>query len=137
MTNAEKELVKGYREKGLSYNRISNTLGISINTVKTFCKRNGLGGIKSESEDFLSTCKYCKRIIKSTPGKKKKQFCSNQCRNKWWNNNKDSLNKKAFYIISCSYCGIIFDSYGNSRRKYCSHLCYISARFGGGSHECK
>lgn len=44
--------------------------------------------------------------------------------------------RKAFYPMVCAECGEKFLSYGNRERKYCSHACYIKARFGkGGYHD--
>ena len=45
MTENQKKLVQIYREKGMSYKEVADTLSVSINTIKTFCKRNGLGGV--------------------------------------------------------------------------------------------
>lgn len=44
--------------------------------------------------------------------------------------------RKAFYPLICAECGKEFLSYGNRKRKYCSHACYIKARFQkGGCHD--
>ena len=32
---------------------------------------------------------------------------------------------------TCPSCGSTFYAYGNRNRKYCSHECYVEARFGG------
>lgn len=38
--------------------------------------------------------------------------------------------------FTCAECGKPFTAYGNSKRKYCCHTCYIAARFKGGEqHE--
>ena len=34
-------------------------------------------------------------------------------------------------VTHCENCGKEFHLYGDSRRKYCSHECYIKDRFGG------
>ena len=39
--------------------------------------------------------------------------------------------RKAMYEYTCPTCGSTFYAYGNRSRKYCSHECYIAARFGG------
>ena len=36
------------------------------------------------------------------------------------------------YTFICPECGKEFTAYGNAKRKYCSHVCYIAARFKGG-----
>jgi len=40
------------------------------------------------------------------------------------------MNRKAVYPVVCAHCARPFESYGNAGRKYCSHGCYIAARFG-------
>jgi hypothetical protein len=35
----------------------------------------------------------------------------------------------------CQHCGKPFTDYANRHRKYCSHPCYIAARYGGDQHE--
>jgi hypothetical protein len=40
--------------------------------------------------------------------------------------------KKAYYFQFCQFCGAEFAAYGNCNRKYCSHECYINARFKNG-----
>ena len=45
MMNAEqKEWIAKLRDNGAGYTEIANALGLPVNTVKTFCRRNGLTG---------------------------------------------------------------------------------------------
>lgn len=81
MTDLQKEQIKTLRLQGIGYVKIGEMLGISDNTVRSFCRRNGLGD-----------------AAKNT--------------------------------IACAHCGKPFTAYGNKERKYCSHNCYISDRFG-------
>lgn len=121
------EKIKELRLNGLSYGKIAKKLDISINTVKSYCRRNNLtGNIGNNIDGF---CKECKKPIQKTNSKKRK-FCSDECRQRWWNKNIDKVNKKANYELVCNYCKNIFISYGNKNRKYCSHECYIRGRFG-------
>ena len=39
-----KERIALLRAEGKSYTKIADTLGLSINTVKSYCRRNNLGG---------------------------------------------------------------------------------------------
>ena len=41
----------------------------------------------------------------------------------------DMAYKERGYKLKCAYCGKDFISYGNKKRKYCSHYCYIHDRF--------
>lgn len=45
MLEVQKENIRYLRGEGLGYGAIAARLGISENTVKSFCRRNGLSGI--------------------------------------------------------------------------------------------
>ena len=49
MTPDEKSRLIAMRKAGRSYTEIADELGISKNTIKTFCRRNGLA---PEAEDM-------------------------------------------------------------------------------------
>ena len=132
MTDNQKMLIQIYRENGMSYKKIADTLSVSINTVKTFCKRNGLGGVRTTVTVTDKACECCGKPVSQNPGRKQKRFCSDSCRNQWWNTHLKDVNRKANYECVCECCGKTFFSYGNKNRKYCSHSCYINGRFGGG-----
>lgn len=136
MTDQEKKQIVIYRNQGLGYMTISKMLGISVNSIKTYCRRNGLGGVRAfeNAEAKVSSCENCGSPLKQNPGRKKKRFCSDRCRNKWWNTHLDQVKRKANYEYVCPVCEKIFTVYGNSKRKYCSHECYIKGRFGGVSN---
>lgn len=132
MTDNQKDKIRRMRADGSSYSKISEFLGISENTVKSFCRRNGLGNIAEkpmEVPEDANHCKHCGKSLVQLPKQKPKKFCSNECRLIWWNANRDKLSKKAFYEFKCKCCGIPFKSYGNKHRLYCSHRCYVSDRF--------
>ena len=136
MTDKQRTQIKDYRKEGYGYKKISQLTGVCENTVKSFCRRNGLGGnagsMKLASNESL--CKCCGVPVKQTPGRKQKIFCSDHCRNKWWNAHLSLVNRKAYYEYTCPTCGKVFTVYGNANRKYCSHECYITNRFGGIRH---
>lgn len=134
MTDEQRTAIGRYRKAGYGYKKIGQLTGISENTVKTYCRRNGLGGLAASVQDTDggSVCKCCGAAVRQTPGRKEKKFCSNQCRMKWWNSHLDQVNRKAMYEFTCPTCGKEFSAYGNRNRKYCSHECYIEDRFGGG-----
>lgn len=136
MTDREKQLIADYRTEGFSYTKISRIMDISVNSVKTYCQRHGLGGVavhENISVEEILTCENCGKPVKQNPGRKKKRFCSDKCRNKWWNSHIDQVKKKANYECICACCKKSFVAYGNKGRKYCSHECYIETRFGGES----
>lgn len=139
MTDAQKIKIGNLREAGYGYKKIADEMGLSENTVKTYCRRHGLGGYLAKEmnterqEKHLCLC--CGVPVEQLPGRKEKKFCSDKCRNKWWNAHLDKVNRKAVYEYECPHCKKSFTAYGNANRKYCSHECYIADRFGGGSDE--
>lgn len=137
MNELQKQRIIELRNSGLSYSKIADALSISINTIKSFCRRNNLGGhIGKESKQINKTfCKKCGKELNQIPGKKPLKFCGKECRVNWWNTHPEMVNKKAIYSFVCTSCNSPFTSYGNSKRKYCSHSCYINHRFGGDIHE--
>jgi endogenous inhibitor of DNA gyrase (YacG/DUF329 family) len=143
MTKEQKLQIAKLRTDGYGYSRIAQTLDISVNTVKSFCRRNQLTGkttvdipkVQEQVAEGKHFCKYCGVSIEQNQGRKEKKFCSDKCRMKWWNNNLDKVKRKAVYEFTCPHCKKHFTVYGNSRRKYCSHECYVIDRFGGGQDE--
>ena len=126
MTKQQKEKIIKMRRDGFSYSRISTALGISENTVKSFCRRNNLGSSYTKlpvKKDGIF-CRQCGTPLAQTAGVKQKRFCSDKCRMAWWNSHPEAINRKAIYTFTCPICGRDFESYGNKKRKYCSRACY-------------
>lgn len=44
MSNEQKEQITKLRDNGAGYTEIANAIGLPVNTVKSFCRRNGLTG---------------------------------------------------------------------------------------------
>ena len=129
MTAAQKRRIEFLRCNGWSYAFIADDLGISENTVKSYCRRNNVGiAIKQEQPTATNTCANCSCPLRYTPGAKHKRFCSNGCRMAWWKAHSESLNRKAIYRFVCPTCGGSFEAYGNANRKYCSRACFGVAR---------
>ena len=128
MTDRQKNEIVRMRQNGAKYSKISDVLGISINTVKSYCRRNKvqLKETKTGSGNF---CKNCGKNIIQREKVKKRKFCCPECKTEWWNSHPEAVNRKANYELRCLSCGKGFVSYGNKGRKYCSHECYINARF--------
>ena len=132
MTESQKRKIALLRSKSKSYAHISSALGISENTIKSYCRRNKLGAdfIKTLQKPGESICENCSNPITSALRAKRKRFCSDKCRMLWWKANPECINQMAIYNFTCARCGTGFSSYGNKGRKYCSHACYVAARFG-------
>ena len=127
MTNGEKMLITQQRQRGLGHAEIARKLGLSVNTVKSFCQRNGLKPIFKSTGTGNDTCRQCGSTLEHTPGRKKKQFCSDDCRLRWWHDHRDM--SRTAKRAKCAACGKEFMT--DRVQKYCSHACYIAARFGG------
>lgn len=134
MTDMEQKQVTRMRKEFYSYKKIAKALSISENTVKSFCKRNGLGGLASHRRNKPlgkeNQCLNCGLPIQQIQGRKIKKFCTYECRMAWWKEHPEYLKKKANYEFVCANCKKTFIAYGNKTRKYCSHECYIEDRFG-------
>ena len=137
MTDTQKKEIGNLREAGYGYKKIAEQMGLSENTVKTYCRRHGLGGNRATkvNAENKGVCLSCGLLVEQKPGRKEKKFCSDKCRNKWWNAHLDLVKRKAVYEYECPHCKKTFTAYGNAHRKYCSHECYIADRFGGGVDE--
>ena len=129
LTLTEKEKVHQMRLDGMSYSKIATYIGISENTIKSFCRRNNLGAEPKNKPRTIEKCVVCKQCGKPlnqcTKGQPKK-FCSDECRRIWWKVNDNLLNRKAFYNLICTGCGKGFISYGNKNRKFCGHSCFVN-----------
>ena len=126
LTKDQKEKIIRFRGMGRSFGDIAAELGLSVNTVKSYFRRN---------KDICAsnTCKTCGKSIIQPKGTREKKFCSDACRMKWWNSHRDEVNRKSAAAVTCACCGKEVIFYG--KRKYCSRSCYMSARFGGAEHE--
>jgi endogenous inhibitor of DNA gyrase (YacG/DUF329 family) len=126
VTEYQKTRIMDMRVKGYRYSRISDILGVPINTVKSFCLRVG---IVQDTKIQQGACPHCGKPLISVSGTKPKRFCDERCRYAWWNAHREELNRKSAAHIVCAHCGITFAAYSGTNRKYCSHHCYITARY--------
>jgi predicted transcriptional regulator len=126
MNYQQKEAVKQLRAERQSYSQIATILGISENTVKSYCRRNSLSGIAfTTTESTRNTCcRQCGAPLKQITGKKQKQYCSDHCRMLWWNDHAEAVTHKKIRRFNCQTCGRKFYGYGKRERKYCSRACY-------------
>ena len=115
--------IEQMRSSGMSYSNIAAKSGLSVNTVKSYCRRANI-----EKKAAGETCDFCGCTLAHTPGAKRKRFCSDKCRLTWWNSHPEAINRKAVYHMTCANCGADFGSYGNAKRKYCSRACFGLAR---------
>lgn len=127
MTDFQKQQIQQLRYEGNGYKKIAQILDLSENTVKSYCKRNHAISNKI-------TCLHCGQELDQKAHRKPKKFCSDQCRMRWWNAHPELVKRKSYYAFTCKNCGIPFESYGNSNRKYCSRTCYGKSKRKENSH---
>ena len=122
MTKQEIETLNLMRSHDKSATDIAIALGLSVNTVRSYIRRH-------PPKDTVEVgCRQCGKPVMQHKGRKAKYFCSDRCRNAWWNAHPEKVQRKANYRLACRFCGKEFVSYGNKNRKYCSRLCYADAR---------
>lgn len=136
MNNIEREQIIALRTAGQSYARIAGTLNLSVNSVKSFCRRNALSSgvgssikhIKDEAPLGATSCEQCGQLTVQTPGRKHKRFCSDTCRTAWWNAHRTQVRRKTMRTFCCARCGMQFSRYGVTMRSFCSRSCASAAR---------
>ena len=134
MTLLQKQQITKLRTNGDSYDKIAESLNISKNTVKSYCQRNNLGSKpshnnskpKSKPAERVTHCRQCNQPLLQAKFKPK-IFCNDKCRFAWWNGRRNN----PAHIAFCARCNAKFNNRGKNNRKYCSHNCYVAARFGG------
>ena len=135
MTDQQKKQIMAMRLRGDSHAVIADALGLSRNTVKSFCLRN----LRPEPLEvqaapaLTGTCAQCSTGFVLCPGHRQRRFCSDRCRMTWWNAHRDLLKSKIKVENTCACCGKRFMGYEQQRREFCSHACYIAHRYKKGS----
>ena len=132
MNDTQKRTIGELRMTGQGYKQIAEALGISVNTVKSYCLRSGLIGFKAsddaQAEEHQDTCRQCGTSLRQRPGVRKKVFCSDECRIRWWSKNRYRSVGTAIVIKRCEHCGSPFRSVVSAKRKFCVHACYVAHR---------
>lgn len=134
MTGAQMHNVQVMRRQGLSPTQIAENLGMSVNTVKSYCRRNNLSATSKDTgnKENKEHCKCCGKRVPQTTGRKQKLFCSDACRYRWWNKNRQQASRRSLEVKHCHHCGRLFASYPRLQQRYCCHACYIRSRYGKG-----
>jgi len=127
VNSEDKSKIRNMRFKGETYAKIARVIGVSANTIKSFCRRNNLQNLDADECESKNICKNCSVQFDNIRSNKK--FCSDKCRLIWWSKNSDKLRKTAVYNLECKHCGKNFESYGNDKRLFCSRPCYFSHRY--------
>ena len=121
MKPQDKITIDNLRLEGKSAGEIAMLLHISPNTVYSHIRRH-------PAIPDTVCCTNCGKPVQQSQHHRMKKFCSDKCRMQWWKEHPESLQKKAYYALTCQQCGKEFQSYGNKERKYCCRECYIASR---------
>lgn len=141
MTDLQKQQINEMRVNGSSYADISAALSLPIGTIKAYISRKpavkAVDPVVPHDMPEMPTgcCKRCGHPLINTPGHRQKTFCSSVCQKKYWQEHKEMLRHSSFITTTCPNCGKTFSDYAGHKRKYCSHACYITHRYGGVSYE--
>lgn len=126
MTDIQKKQITEMRTNGMIFASIASELSLSINSVKSFCRRNNIMPMIKSKND---RCKHCVKKLVNTPGHRQKTFCSRFCQQLYWREHPELMNRTAIILKRCPACGKEFSDYRGHSRKYCSHACYIEYRY--------
>ena len=72
MTNEQRMIVSSLRAQGMGYGAIARKVGISENTVKSFCRRNAQKEDKPVTGADEHQCLCCERLWRRTPAGRKR-----------------------------------------------------------------
>lgn len=123
MTNEQKQAICSMRDAGVPITSIAQQLSLSINTIKSFCKRNNVLSCKTTNEK-IHFCLQCHKSITQAEHRKTKKFCSDKCRQLWWAENSTLIPRDSQIERICPVCKEHFLSYKSKHRIYCSRTCY-------------
>lgn len=135
MTDNQKKQIKALRQSGLGYKKVAQEVGVSVDSVKSYCRNNGLTGVAATQTTNKAICRECGEQLVQPMKQKPLKFCSSKCRENWWRKHKDKAVRKSAVSVTCAGCGKSFTAYEHEKRKYCSHECYVAARFKGGERD--
>ena len=128
MKPEQKRMIEELRNSGCGYKEISEQLQISINTVKSYCKRHELTWMGKRNSGSVRFCLQCGNEIKQEQHRKTKKFCSDRCRMIWWREHSSLLRTPSKQTFICPVCREAFAAYSSTKQKYCSRLCYARSR---------
>lgn len=135
MTGNERAAIERMRRSGLSYQEIADNLAIRKEAVRSYCRNHDINPDMDAIPD-KAVCPVCGKLLKNTSRRgRRRRFCSDRCRMEWWKSHPSEKGHDIgrIRVYRCTGCGKPFRGYGSVERKYCSHECYISHRFGNGA----
>ena len=94
ITETQKRIIRRLRAENYSYATIGKVMGLNPNTVKSICFRKGVKTPNiprktKQEKSRLQICKQCGQPIDNPWNRIGKQFCSDKCRRKYWNEHQE------------------------------------------------
>lgn len=133
MTEEQRLQIKVMRYQRIGYMKITEATGLLRDSVRFYCKRNGLDGFGKDlkvkiDEKFISEVSYqyclsCGLKLEHPKRGAKKKYCSLACKRDWERDN------PKLYKLHCDYCRKEYISERVKKRKFCSNDCYVRDRF--------
>lgn len=126
MTQKQTELIGILHDSGISYEKIAEMLEISAKQVKRECEK-----IERERKKQLEKypiCKECGVRIVYERKTRPRVFCSQKCKQAWWNKRRFTSGRASDETRRCPVCGKDFIVNRSSPQKYCSQECYHKGR---------
>ena len=120
MDAQQKEAIRQMRFAQMDYSKIAAQLGLSTNTVKSYCFRNGLNAAALAQHP---PCKCCGKPMPEETKTRPRIFCSVKCKTTWWNQHRFERRSGRVTQYTCMVCGKTFFDYVSSKRRYCSREC--------------
>lgn len=121
MTEKQAASIAALRRQKMSLSKIAVQVGLSINTVKSWCYRHPI------EEADGAVCVQCGGPLLLKLGSKQKRFCSDRCRAKWWSAHPEARKLRKPYAHICRFCHSVFET-NRQGSAYCSIACYSKAR---------
>ena len=118
----QKQTIREMREGNCGYTEIARKLDLPVNTVKSYCFRNGLNTEALNDKD--DKCKCCGKIIKQKSKTRPRIFCCDACKSDWWNKHRFERKSRKITEHICPVCGLSFFDYITANRIFCSQACY-------------
>lgn len=125
MTDLQRNII-GLRDLQYTYKKIAEELGCNADYVKDVCGKYRKGFIierkKKEKPivDKSKICEYCGNVFEAS--RKTTRFCSNECRNKAYNEKRVYKSQAVRQERFCKTCGVKFVS-RNDKHIYCTRQC--------------
>lgn len=118
LNQLDQQRIANLRACGWGYKKISEYCGLSRDQVRTYCVKHDL---EAATPIMERVCSWCGRALTSIDSRAR--FCSGACRHESW---RSGLHRTK----TCQGCGQTFNAFDKPDQQYCTHACYIQARFG-------